>query len=222
MNNFTIANNEYLKTSIRGYYHQDYTTYGTEGNPDFINHLKNSFDNTSATTLQNAINKLKAVLNEDLLKIKNKHSDLNLTICVIPRSKKESFYVANQKLFKKVISNVVDRISDLSNGTNYILRHMNTRTTHMNKSGHGGDGDMPYAGITKTTCHISNDVRGKDILLIDDIYTNGVNIDEDALQALLDNGARNVIFYAIGKTYKGGIKSTTSPFVLDEDFDLPF
>ena len=41
---------------------------------------------------------------------------------------------------------------------------------------------------------------GKDILLIDDIYTKTVNIDEDAIQALLDNGARSVFFYAIGKT----------------------
>ena len=69
--------------------------------------------------------------------------------------------------------------------------------------GHGGDGELPYAGITKDTCNISAGIRGKDILLIDDIYTKGVNIDEDAIQALLDNGARRVYFYAVGKTLKG-------------------
>lgn len=61
---------------------------------------------------------------------------------------------------------------------------------------------MPYPGITKATCTISEEVRGKDILLIDDLYTEGVNIDEDAIQALLDNGAVSVIFYSLGKTLK--------------------
>jgi phosphoribosylpyrophosphate synthetase len=94
----------------------------------------------------------------------------------------------------------------------------------MNRSGYGGDGDMPYVGITKATCKISSDVRGKDILLIDDIYTKGVNIDEDAIQALLDNGAKSVIFYAVAKTFKGGIKQVVRPQVInnDDDDDLPF
>lgn len=80
------------------------------------------------------------------------------------------------------------------------MRHTNTRTTHLNRNGQGGDGNLPYPGITKDTCSISNQVIGKDILLIDDLYTKGVNIDEDAIQALLDKGANSVIFYSIGKT----------------------
>jgi hypothetical protein len=44
---------------------------------------------------------------------------------------------------------------------------------------------LPYIGITNATCNISDDVIGKDILLIDDIYTKTVNIDEDAIQSLL-------------------------------------
>jgi len=34
--------------------------------------------------------------------------------------------------------------------------------------------------------------------LVDDLYTKGVNIDEDAIQALLDKGAKNVVFYSVG------------------------
>jgi phosphoribosylpyrophosphate synthetase len=204
MNSFTIIPNAYLGKKIQAYYHQDYTTYGTEGNPDFINYLKNQFDNSNIETLKTGVRELKEVLNEDLPIIKNSHGGSNLTVCVIPRAKKESFYSENQKLFKKVISSVVDKLGFV-NGTNYIIRHTNTKTTHMNRSGHGGDGEMPYVGITKETCNISTNVQGKDILLIDDIYTSGINIDEDAIQCLLDNGAKNVIFYAIGKTYKGGI-----------------
>lgn len=220
MNSFTIYPNAYLSKNIQAYYHQDYTTYGTEGNPDFINYLKNQFDNSNIETLKTGIKQLSEVLNEDLPMIKNTHSGLTLTVCVIPRAKKDSFYSENQKLLKKVISSVVDKLGFV-NGTNYIIRHTNTKTTHMNRSGHGGDGEMPYVGITKETCNISTDVKGKDILLIDDIYTSGVNIDEDAIQSLLDNGAKSVIFYAIGKTYKGGIKTIAPKSNVNED-DLPF
>ena len=66
--------------------------------------------------------------------------------------------------------------------------------------GHGGSGELPYIGITKETCSISDDVIGQDILLVDDLYTKTVNIDEDCIQALLDKGARSVTFYSIGKT----------------------
>jgi hypothetical protein len=219
MNSFMITTNEFLQKDIPAYYRYDYTTYRTEGNPDFINHLKNQFGDTKAYTLQNAVNELKNLIEEDLITIKKLYSNVNLTVCVIPRAKAESYYSDNQKLFKRVISSVVDRANGFINGTNYILRHTNTRTTHMNKSGYGGDGDMPYVGITKATCNISSEVRGKDILLIDDIYTKGVNIDEDAIQSLIDNGAKSVIFYAVAKTYKGGVKSTPQ---IDDDVDLPF
>jgi len=222
MNKFTITPNGFLKKTIQAYYQHDYTTFGTEGNPDFINHLKNQFRDTNIPTLENGVNELIKVLNEDLPKIKSIHNNLNLTVCVIPRAKSESYYSDNQKLFKKVISSVVDKLNGLSNGTNYIIRHTHTITTHMNRSGYGGEGKMPYVGITKDTCNISNDVSGTDILLIDDIYTSGVNIDEDAIQALLDKGAKTVIFYAVAKTYKGGIKPIVRPQINNDDDDLPF
>lgn len=218
MNQFIIMMNEFLSTDIQAYYRYDYTTYRTEGNPDFINHLKNQFGNTNTPTLQNAVNKLIKVTEEDLTTIKKLHSNVNLTVCVTPRAKIEDYYTNKQRLFKRVISSVVDKTNGFINGANYILRHTNTITTHMNKSGYGGDGDMPYVGITNATCSISDKVRGKDILLIDDIYTKGVNIDEDAIQSLLDNGAKSVIFYAVAKTYKGGVKSTSQI----DDVDLPF
>jgi len=220
MENFFITPNEFLSRRIQAYYRYDYTTYGTEGNPDFINHLKNQFGDTNVTTLQNAVNELIKVLQEDLPKIKSTHNT-NLTVCLIPRAKAESNYSNNQKLFKKVVSSVVDKLSGFTNGTSFMIRNINTRTTHMNRSGYGGDGEMPYVGITKATCIFSSDIQGKDILLIDDIYTKGVNIDEDAIQALFDNGANSVIFYAVAKTYKGGIKQVFRQPVINDD-DLPF
>ncbi|MEG1500017.1 MAG: hypothetical protein RR400_03020 [Clostridia bacterium] len=41
MKKFTIKQNKYLAQDIQGYYNQDYVGYQKEGNPDFINHLKN-------------------------------------------------------------------------------------------------------------------------------------------------------------------------------------
>lgn len=203
MQSFIIQANEYLSKNIQAYYHQDYTTFGAAGNPDYLNHLKNQFGDTDDSTLQNGIDALKKILEVDFPKIKCIHSNINLAVCVIPRAKIESSYSANQKLFKKALSVIVDKQSGFSNGITYIFRHTNTRTTHMNRSGYGGDGNMPYPGITNDTCKISDEVEGKDILLIDDIYTKTINIDEDAIQALLDKGARNVYFYAVGKTFKG-------------------
>ena len=88
-------------------------------------------------------------------------------------------------------------------GTGYISRHTQTQTTHLknatNLTNYNNDGPEPYPGITKDTCTISKNVSQKDILLIDDIYTHDVKIDEDAIQALLDSGANSVVFYAIGK-----------------------
>ena len=60
---------------------------------------------------------------------------------------------------------------------------------------------MPYPGITNDTCIIENDlIQGGTIILVDDIYTENVNIDEDCVQALYDAGAEKVVFYAVAKT----------------------
>ena len=87
-------------------------------------------------------------------------------------------------------------------GTHFIIRHTNTRTTHLRIpiEGFDNDGRTPYPGITIDTCNMSDQIIGQNILLIDDIYTNNINIDEDVIQALLTNGANSVVFYAIGKT----------------------
>jgi len=198
MNEFTIYANGYLRQDVQGYYHIYYTGYQHIGNPDYLNDLKNTFGDFSKEKLDSAINQLLTVLKTDLSKF-----DKDLTICIIPRSKAENTYIHNQLLFKKVVQHLINELG-FQDGSDHIIRHTDTKTTHLAHSPraaqYAGNGDMPYPGITKNTCKISNDVQGKNILLIDDIYTNGVNIDEDAIQALLDNGANSVIFYAVGKT----------------------
>ena len=200
MNSFTIYTNRYLKQNIKGFYHTNYTGHRNIGNPDYLNDLKNTFGNFSSWKLKEASEKLKKVLKYDFTYIQQNTQIINLTICVIPRAKAKKSYTKNQLLFRSTVKSVIKKIDGFENGLKYIVRHTDTKTTHLAHSQYGGDGDMPYVGITKDTCTISSNVQGKDILLIDDIYTRGVNIDEDAIQALLDNGAKSVIFYAVGKT----------------------
>jgi len=193
MNNFTIYTNEYLRKNIKAYYHTKYTGYKNQDNPDFLNDLKNTFNSYSEKKLLNAIEKLNNILINDLSTFSR-----DLTICIVPRAKAENNYKTNQLLFKKSIQNIISNLGFID-GSNGIIRHTDTKTTHLSRSGYGGNGSMPYPNITKDTCHISNDLIGKDILLIDDIYTSDVNIDEDVIQALIDKGANSVIFYSIGK-----------------------
>ena len=56
----------------------------------------------------------------------------------------------------------------------------------------------------RDTCRLSGDIAGKNIVLVDDIYTAGVGIDEDGVQALFDAGAASVIMYALGCTASRG------------------
>jgi len=193
----------FLNQDTNAFYHADYNSGGLWQIPNSIENLIWTFKNDVdpfPERLPNVQQQLSAILRQDLPQIIRQIGKNNLTVCVVPRSKSEDYYRADQLLFRRVISNVADELPNFQNGTNYIVRHTNTRTTHLDRNGEGGDGNLPYPGITKNTCTISEQVNGKDILLIDDLYTKSVNIDEDAIQALLDNGANSVTFYSIGKT----------------------
>ncbi len=207
INRFTIQPvNQILHKPVSAFYHDDYhggdevrrnTPKSVE---NIICTLKNQFKDKSQSLLETTSLFLAEILMEDLPKILQVTGKEALTVCVIPRAKKETDYNSNQRLFKTTVCRVIEQSTHFHNGTNYITRHTNTRTTHMDRSGYGGDGARPYPGITKETCTISPEVKNKDILLIDDLYTKTVNIDEDAIQALFDMGANSVTFYAVGKT----------------------
>lgn len=198
-----ILPNHFLKRKTQAYYHIDYVGYLQPFNPDFINVLKNQDGSTNSEKLRHAQDELKEILLNDIAQIYSTAGVSPLTICVIPRAKAETEYQPQQLLFRATIKEVVEQLKQrfhysLEDGTNYIIRHTNTRTTHLQD--HDSDGEKPYPRITCETCTISENVYGKSILLIDDIYTSNVNIDEDAIQALYDNGASKVLFYTIAKT----------------------
>jgi Predicted amidophosphoribosyltransferases len=203
---FRIIKNNFLAKDIVAYYNRPYTGYGHEGNPNFLNTLKNTFDNESLSRLRSARQEVESILLDDLPNIINRHNFQNCICVCIPRAKSLNTYTDNQLFLRDAVSNVANKISGLVDGTDVVIRHTNTFTTHLEKATLDGrisnnDGAKPYPGITKATSYIKKDkIIGKRIILIDDIYTKGVNIDEDCIQALLDNGAQEVIFYAIGRT----------------------
>ena len=200
MHEFAIQPNDCLRQSIRAFYHTEYTGYRSPGNPDYLNVLKNTYADAAETRLQGAVHKLKNVLQGDLPQILQQVQHDPLTVCVVPRAKAN--LQENQLLFKITVHDVVTRLPGFCDGTDYITRHTDTKTTHLGPTtpNYTNNGSGPYPGITTDTCTISNEVNGKDILLLDDIYTKTVNVDEDALQALLDNGACSIVFYAVGYT----------------------
>ncbi len=218
MNNFTIQSESswftnpttqarqrgvFIKQSIDAFYHADYNGGGAWQMQDRLENMIWTLKNDVSPfpqRLQTAKQQFVKILQQDLPQILRQTSKSNLTVCVIPRSKSENYYRKDQLFFREIISLVVDKLNGFENGTKYIIRHTNTRTTHLDRNGEGGDGNLPYPGITKDTCTISENVKGKNILLIDDLYTKTVNIDEDCVQALFDKGANSVTFYAIGKT----------------------
>jgi len=202
MTHFEIYPNDYLTQEVQGFYHADFGGVGSPNNPNFLYRLKNDPHHSwSREDLFAAMKEFAKILEDDLPAIQA-FLNKTLTICVVPRSKADKSYRSDQLLFKNTIKQIVQKLGYID-GTEYIVRHTNTKTTHLRQpmDGFDNDGDLPYEGITKATCNISDYVRGKDILLIDDIYTKTVNIDEDAIEALLENGARSVAFYAIGRTY---------------------
>ncbi|MEK8019802.1 MAG: hypothetical protein VSS75_023250 [Candidatus Parabeggiatoa sp.] len=206
MNQFKINANNYLSRNVEAFFHVPYTRMREQGNPNYLNYLKNTFNDFSEEKLQSAVQELQNTLKADLPEIFRSLDFKEMVVCVVPRAKAESTYHANQQLFRATVQTVVSQVyGRLVDGTSYLRRHTNTKTTHLRNSvaNYTNDGKAPYQGILEDTCQISPNVAGKDILLIDDIYTPGVNIDEDAINALLKKDAGTVIFYAVGKVPGG-------------------
>ena len=201
MNTFTIKPNSYLKHSVPGFFHYKYLGMNRPGNPDFINRLKNDNHSRGINELMQDAEMVCDVLCKDLPNVVIQECLNRPVVCVMPRAKQNSKYTDAQLLFLGAVSNAVEIMSGMKNGTQWITRMKPTQTTHLRYSYSFRDkGILPYEGITKDTCIISPKVKGRDIILVDDVYTIDVNVIEDMLQALLDAGANNVVSYVVSKT----------------------
>lgn len=196
MTEFIIKENEYLKCNVRAFYHSYYTPYGDGGSPtQYINILKNYPSRHTEEELTRAAGKLKTVLSQDIPHIKSILDVPSLTIVLAPRSKpiQEDWFQWLRRTVQEWTG--YHKEDGYIDGCMYIIRQENSPMTHWGETG-------IYPGITSSTCTISNEIEGKDILFIDDIYTYGVNVDEDALQAVLNNNPKSITFYSIAKTLK--------------------
>lgn len=200
INRFEINTNAFLTKSTSGYYHQCYTGYRNPGNPDYLNVLKNTYNEKSRSNLICARDEVISVLTRDIPEAMKEN---NITSCVcVPRAKALETYSESQLMFKAAVSIASQKINGVIDGTDCIRRVVNTRTTHLrNAINITNDGEEPYRGITIATCEINEHlIMNQKVILVDDIYTRNVNIDEDCIQALMDSGADEVIFYSVGYT----------------------
>ena len=115
MTPFTIEQNNYLTKNIQAFYHTDYIGYGKQGNPDYLNDLKNTFGDSSKEKLDNAKKQLYHVLKTDLSSFSR-----DFTVCIVPRSKAENTYSDNQLLFKKTVQSIIHEFG-FQDGSNYIM-----------------------------------------------------------------------------------------------------
>lgn len=199
-----IGNDVFLDRDVDLYFHAHYYGFSSSENSiKYVNYLKNDrrdYDQLIAKCEDRAA----AVLAADLAELVRVYGPL--TVCGIPRSKREVAYPPEKMGLKRAIRKAIAMSPALSDGLDYIIRHTNTLCTHRSYWGYGGDGEGPRPGLIRDTCHLSSEIAGKDIVLVDDIYTAGVGIDEDGVQALFNAGAKSVILYTFGCTANRGYR----------------
>lgn len=119
----TIEKNEYLSKNIELFYDLDYTRFGDDKNPDFLNILKNTFSQENELVLK--ASKDNANIYCFLEGVIKKYRGQNFVICSVPRSKAN--FLPNQLLFQKAISEAIDELNKkyfnvLIDGVNFIKR----------------------------------------------------------------------------------------------------
>lgn len=204
---YTLDPNSFLHKEIEAFYSHEYIKLNSDNANNFsgmvsddIRTLKNTFDKEIDNIMLSAKDSIRTISTTDIKAIINKKNIADPVVVCVPRSK--ASFSDQQLLFQKAISEAVKNIG-VVDGSRYIKRISDTKTTHLIRTKKGdisGNGDLPYPGITKKTCRLCGSVRGRNIILVDDIYTKTINIDEDCCQFLLDNGANSVILYTICKT----------------------
>ena len=204
--------NEFLKRNSVCFYVLDYLRHNDPDNPQFILDLKNTFNNESIATLKAAKKTARDIIVRWAPEVMRRMNIASCTMICVPRSKAFSTYADTQMYLLHAVSEAAQALAShgVNDGAGAIRRVVNTKTTHLpdrtervlsNGGREVNDGDRPYPGITKRTCEIDAGlIRGQDILLIDDIYTGGVYIDEDCIQALYDAGAARVVLFTLSRT----------------------
>lgn len=209
---FAISRNNFLSKNMKAFYHLDYIGNlgadcdNLDKNPaGFIYTLKEDF------WKPNNPDKLKtaAEICYDYIYDFLSHIDLPrwsfkhpYYVCLVPRSKAH-FYTNNERmLFRDIVRCCVNNLNNprIKDGTDFFIRVKDVRMTHVRNDSGWNNGDRPYPGITMNTCKISPNIKGKNIILIDDIYTQNANVIEDCVETLIKFGAMDIGIYVVAKT----------------------
>ena len=214
---FTIggSGNSFLGGRIQAYSHGPY--YPKRLNKgdrlsELILKVKNSFEEESLASARQAAGEIASFVANDLGQIADANGPFGgdrPIVVAVPRSKPDFYWKECQLQFREAISTGVKECplwvagkqeKWLFDGTHYLTRIQPTMTTHLRKTNRPNEGRAPYPGITRDTCRLEESVAGYPVILVDDIYTSDVGIDEDCAQYLLDMGVTKVVLYTLGKT----------------------
>lgn len=192
-----------LSVPRKAFYHGDYHT-AAEGTDDvlsdYILRLKNDNGCESPETLEVVKREVVDIFKRDLPQIPELigYQRDKFTVCLVPRAK--ASYPPEKLVLRAALKEALQALQVFEDGVDFIVRVKDTKTTHIHAQ--FDDAPAPYKGITKETCNISSELKDKNVILVDDVYTRNKDIDEDAIQALLDLGAKTVVLYVLGKTAK--------------------
>lgn len=216
---FTIGGygDPFLRTEVQVFSHGSY--YPKRMNrgdrlSELILLVKNSFEGETFATVCRARDELAGMVASDLAWIADVGGPFGCErpiVIAVPRSKPDCHWKESQLQFRPAIAAGVQgcplwvRGTDekwLLDGTDCLTRVVPTMTTHLRKTNVSNEGRSPYPGITRDTCRMERSIAGLPVILVDDIYTPDVGIDEDCVQYLLDKGASKVVLYTLGKTMR--------------------
>ncbi len=209
MKQYELTRGNFLREPVQGYSHGSYVKRGNDDPAlsherdvsEAVRILKNTYGREQDAKLTQAKNVVQEQVRRDLDHLIARLNLEHPVVVCAPRSKAD--FLEKQLLFQSAVSNASQELEGVEDGAFYIKRIENTKTTHLKNTRKGdlsGDGDLPYPGITEETCDLLGDVQDKTVILVDDIYTKTVNIDEDCCQFLLDHGASDVLLYTLCKT----------------------
>ena len=111
MKEFKVKQNKILEKEINGYYNCDYVGYQKQGNPDFINRLKNMSKQYTELDLVDDFIEVAERFSKDIEAIMKRENKYNYAVCVIPRSKTDKSYSQSQLMFKKAISSIANKLN---------------------------------------------------------------------------------------------------------------
>ena len=185
---------------FQGYYHERYLGFKKPGNPDYLNYLKNlnNKDRNDPILQASMVQVTQIVLKDIPYVIKQAKLD-NPTVVCAPRAKASLTH--NQMLFREAVNDAVKLLESHYvlhfNDTFVIKRVKDTAIPHMYKPNSPTNLPLPYPGISQDTCVLEHRLDGKDVILVDDIYSATTGYIEDIAQWLKDSGAKSVCIYVL-------------------------